>query len=66
MQECYDQLDEDDSEFLGNRFPGKDGESNAFGSEIDSDSSGEFQIDKICDVELSNGEKKNIFKLIKF
>lgn len=26
MQECYDQLDEDDSEFLGNRFPGKDGE----------------------------------------
>ena len=66
MQECYDQLDEDDSEFLGNRFPSKDGESNAFDSEIDSDSSGEFQIDKICDAELINGEEKDIFELIKF
>ena len=29
MEEFHDQLDEDDSEFLGNRFADQDGENNA-------------------------------------
>ena len=39
MQKFYDQLDEDDSEFLGNRFAGEDV------SDSDSDSSEEIQRD---------------------
>ena len=55
MQEIYDQLDGDDSEFLGNQFAGEDGENNTFGSDSDSDSSQEIQGDEISDVELGNG-----------
>ena len=58
MQKFYDQLDEDDSEFLKNRFAGEDGENNAFGSDSDGDSSEENQRDEICDVELGNVEKE--------
>ena len=55
MQEIYDQLDGDDSEFLGNQFAGEDGENNTVGSDSDSDSSQEIQRDEISDVELGNG-----------
>ena len=58
LQEFYDQLDEDDSEFLGNWFAGEDGDNNAFGSDSNSDSSEEIQRDEICDVELGNVEEE--------
>ena len=60
MQEFHDQLDEDDSEFLGNRLADEDGENNAFGSDSDNDSSGEIQRDEICDVELGNAEEEEL------
>ena len=60
MQEFHDQLDEDDSEFLGNRLADEDEENNAFGSDSDNDSSGEIQRDEICDVELGNVEEEEL------
>ena len=60
MQEFHDQLDEDDSEFLGNRLADEDGENSAFGSDSDNDSSGEIQRDEICDVELGNVEEEEL------
>ena len=56
----YDQLDEDDSEFLGNWFAGEDGENNAFGSDSDIDSSEEIQRDETCDVEVGNVEEEEL------
>ena len=57
MQEIYDQLDGDDSEFLRNQFAGEGGENNTSGSDSDSDSSEEIEKDEISDVELGNGEE---------
>ena len=57
MQEFYDQLDEDNSEVLGNQFAGENGENNAFGSDSDSD---EIQRDEICYVELGNVEEDEL------
>ena len=49
MQEIYDQLDGDDSEFLRNQFAGEGGENNTSGSDSDSDSSEEIEKDEISD-----------------
>ena len=38
LQEFYDQLDEDGSEFLGHYFAGEDGDNDTFGSDSNSDS----------------------------
>ena len=57
MQEIYDQLDGDDSEFLGNQLAGEYGENNTFGSDSDSDSSEKIQRDETSDVELGNCEE---------
>ena len=65
MKEFYNQLDEDDSEFLGNQFAGEDGENNAYGSESDSDSSKEIQRDEICDVKLGNGQEEELENEVK-
>ena len=54
LPEFYDQLNEDDSEFSGDQFGGKNGDNNAFRSDSDSDSSKETQRDEICYVELGN------------
>ena len=59
MQEFYDQLHEDDREFLGNWFTGEHGDNNAFGSDSDSDSSKEIEGDETCDVALGNAEEED-------